>query len=89
MADQDGSHGVSSTEFFESIGQKAAQLGATTNGVNGETTGDDDEHKIVEEIESLCMQCHDNVRVDVSILRGSCVRADQVILLRRASPASC
>lgn len=62
-ADQGAPSGASATEFFESIGQKASQLnGATTNGVNGDAEQDDDEPKVVEEIESLCMNCHENVR---------------------------
>ena len=59
---------ISSGEFFESIGKKAGHLGSTNgiNGTNGSTngangaTGDDDE-KVVQEIESLCMNCHENV----------------------------
>ena len=59
---------ISSTDFFESIGKKATHLDSTngTNGTNGSTngangaTGDDDE-KVVQEIESLCMNCHENV----------------------------
>ncbi|KAI1260738.1 ZPR1 zinc-finger domain-containing protein [Xylariaceae sp. FL1019] len=47
------------TEFFESIGQKAGQLAPSTNGANGVVEGADDE-KVVEEIESLCMNCHEN-----------------------------
>ncbi|KAH6676140.1 zinc finger protein zpr1 [Plectosphaerella plurivora] len=44
MADQEAK--VTPTEFFEAIGQKV------------DTT--DDDHKLVEEIESLCMNCHEN-----------------------------
>ncbi|KAL7624143.1 nucleolar zinc-finger protein [Parahypoxylon ruwenzoriense] len=57
---------VSSTDFFESIGHKAGHLASTTNGTN-ETDGangaahkTDGEEKVVEEIESLCMNCHEN-----------------------------
>ncbi|KAI0181592.1 ZPR1 zinc-finger domain-containing protein [Hypoxylon sp. FL1284] len=54
---------VSSTDFFESIGQKAGHLTPATNGTNGTNgvahNGDDDE-KVVEEIESMCMNCHEN-----------------------------
>ncbi|KAI1323511.1 ZPR1 zinc-finger domain-containing protein [Xylariaceae sp. FL0255] len=50
---------ASSTEFFESIGQKAGQLGSTVDGANGVVSSTDDE-RVVEEIESLCMNCHDN-----------------------------
>ncbi|KAI1506345.1 ZPR1 zinc-finger domain-containing protein [Biscogniauxia marginata] len=48
------------TDFFESIGQKAGHLAPTTNGTNGDTNGTSDEEKVVEEIESLCMNCHEN-----------------------------
>lgn len=59
--DQAPLEGKTAPEFFESIGQKASQLDGTTNGVNG--AGDeDDEPKAVDEIESLCMNCHENVR---------------------------
>lgn len=47
-------------EFFESIGSKVESLEPATNGVNG--THDEDELRPVEEIESLCMSCGENVR---------------------------
>ncbi|KAI1372226.1 zinc finger protein zpr1 [Hypoxylon crocopeplum] len=51
---------VSPNDFFQTIGQKAEHLAPATNGTNGVAhTGDDDE-KVVEEIESLCMNCHAN-----------------------------
>ena len=53
---------VSSNEFFESIGKKANNLGSTTNGTNGTNgTIEDDDEKVVQEIESLCMNCRENV----------------------------
>ncbi|KAI0479126.1 ZPR1 zinc-finger domain-containing protein [Xylariaceae sp. FL0804] len=51
---------VSGPDFFESIGHKAGQLAPTTNGANGVTNGVDHEEKVVEEVESLCMNCHEN-----------------------------
>ena len=51
--------GVSSTEFFDSIGNQAERVAPATDGAQ-EQDGDDD-GRVVEEIESLCMQCHDNV----------------------------
>lgn len=51
---------VSPTDFFESIGQKAGHLAPTTNGTNGVAHQEDDDEKVVEEIESLCMNCHEN-----------------------------
>ena len=59
---------ISSTDFFESIGKKADTLGSTTNGThvtngtNGTNgTTEDDDEKVVQEIESLCMNCRENV----------------------------
>ncbi|KAH8200868.1 hypothetical protein TruAng_004954 [Truncatella angustata] len=50
--------GASAPEFFESIGKKANLLGnANDDG------GQDDEPKAVEQIESLCMNCHENKAV--------------------------
>jgi zinc finger protein len=43
--------------FFEPIGNKAQGLSTTTNGVVAE----EDEFRPVDEIESLCMNCHENV----------------------------
>jgi zinc finger protein len=63
--------GAAFDDFFDSIGKKAENL--TSNGQNGEsapaTNGakstnkpeDDGEPKIVDEIESLCMNCRENV----------------------------
>lgn len=59
-ADQSTLEGASAPEFFESIGQKASHLDGATNGV-GAAGQEDDEPKAVEEIESLCMNCHENV----------------------------
>ncbi|KAI1492390.1 ZPR1 zinc-finger domain-containing protein [Biscogniauxia mediterranea] len=50
----------SSTDFFEAIGQKAGHLAPATNGTNGDTNETADEEKVVEQIESLCMNCHEN-----------------------------
>lgn len=50
---------------FDPIGQKAEQLApkAATNGTSNSEAApvDDDDERIVEEIESLCMNCHENV----------------------------
>lgn len=56
-AQSNGTNGISSTEYFQSIGQQVNQVAPATNGV--EQDGDD--AKPVEEIESLCMNCHENV----------------------------
>jgi hypothetical protein len=45
------------SDFFETIGSKVAHLEPTTNGAVAE----DDDRKLVEEVESLCMNCHENV----------------------------
>jgi zinc finger protein len=65
--------GAAFDDFFDSIGKKAENL--TTNARTGKKasatpdseskalgpTTDDDEPKIVDEIESLCMNCRKNV----------------------------
>lgn len=56
-------------DYFDSIGKKAEQLNINgdkpANGATSEVTEavDDGEPKIVDEIESMCMNCHENVRV--------------------------
>lgn len=66
--------GAAFDDFFESLGKKAENL--TTNDKNGATAApgndefeatenDDGEPKIVDEIESLCMNCHENVRLQI------------------------
>lgn len=47
------------SEFFESIGSKVANFKPAQNGTTEAT--DDDDVKPVEEVESLCMNCHENV----------------------------
>jgi zinc finger protein len=72
--------GAAFDDFFDSIGNKAEHLStgnsksagdnpATANGTNLATAtpdakADDDEPKIVDEIESLCMNCHENVNTN-------------------------
>ncbi len=56
--------GAAFDDFFESLGKKAENLTtqeATTNGAAPVQSNDDDEPKIVDEIDSLCMNCHENV----------------------------
>lgn len=50
------------SELFDSIGKKAEQVAPTAapNGVNGAQAEGQDEQKVVDEIESLCMNCHEN-----------------------------
>jgi len=58
--------GAAFDDFFDSIGKKAEDV--ETNNQNGATNGaegtvtesNDDEPKVVDEIESLCMNCHEN-----------------------------
>jgi zinc finger protein len=45
------------SEFFESIGSKVANFSSTPNG----TTEEVDDVQPVQEVESLCMNCHQNV----------------------------
>jgi zinc finger protein len=44
-------------QFFETIGDKVSKF-AQPDGVE---TAEDDDHRAVEEIESLCMNCGENV----------------------------
>lgn len=44
------------TEFFQSIGSKVEGFAPKADG-----EADDEDVKAVEEIESLCMNCHENV----------------------------
>ncbi|KAF3765462.1 zf-ZPR1-domain-containing protein [Cryphonectria parasitica EP155] len=49
---------ISSSDYFKAIGQQVDQVAPATNGA--ELPTDDDDVKPVEEIESLCMNCHEN-----------------------------
>lgn len=51
----DSKNVVSSNEYFRSIGQQVDQVAPATNGA-----ANSDDVTPVEEIESLCMNCHDN-----------------------------
>lgn len=52
-----GTSAISSTDYFKSIGEHV-----NTPVSNGDAQqNDDDDAKAVEEIESLCMNCHENV----------------------------
>jgi hypothetical protein len=63
--------GAAFDEFFESIGKKAEQLTINDNSkksryANGEAPSQqseqgEEDQKVVDEIESLCMNCHENV----------------------------
>jgi len=65
--------GAAFDDFFDSIGKKAENLNlidqtgkkdfATQDSVSKtlESTTEDDEPKVVDEIESLCMNCRENV----------------------------
>jgi zinc finger protein len=60
--------GAAFDDYFESIQKKAETLSAdpataTETGANGATEDDSDEPRVVDEIESLCMNCHENVSV--------------------------
>ncbi|KAK1772661.1 ZPR1 zinc-finger domain-containing protein [Phialemonium atrogriseum] len=48
--------------LFDTIGQKAETLTSVSapNGADGVEAGEEENQKIVEEIESLCMNCHEN-----------------------------
>lgn len=71
--------GAAFDDFFESLGKKAENLTideqngnqqtAVANGAATAEVAGDDEQKVVDEIESLCMNCHKNVRVLTPFLR--------------------
>ena len=71
-ADDQATKTLNSTEFFESIGQKASQLSGTGGdaAAEGQQNGDD-EPKVVEQIESLCMNCHENVSTGLPLSRSA------------------
>ncbi len=52
--------------LFDTIGQKAEQLASApaTNGTHEAQLEDDEDQKVVEEIESLCMNCRENARTN-------------------------
>jgi hypothetical protein len=52
-------------EFFESIGNRVESLAPANDGAEG-ADDDDDDHRPVDEIESLCMNCGQNVRFGFS-----------------------
>jgi zinc finger protein len=65
MAVPSSTEKTSSTDF-ETVGAKAERLGAAD--ANAEDDG-----KIVEEVESLCMNCHENVsRLSSPACQASC-----------------
>ena len=51
-------------DLFQDMGRQVEVTNAGTNGT-------DDEQKVVEEIESLCMNCHENVSEQYVIKRAS------------------
>ena len=62
--------GAAFDEFFESIGKKAEQLTFNDQSeISSQENGDaaqqpeqgEEDQKVVDEIESLCMNCHENV----------------------------
>ena len=63
--------GAAFDDFFESIGKKAEQLNvndpsreqppnSTGDSLAGQPEQAEEEQKVVDEIESLCMNCHEN-----------------------------
>jgi len=58
-------------DFFPKIGQVAEKTDALEDkGISEQTKGDDDEDHPVEEIESLCMNCGEQVRNRVGFGSG-------------------
>jgi zinc finger protein len=61
-------------DFFDSIGSKAQQVDAskekdatTATGTDAAPVEEEEEQKVVDEIESLCMNCHANVGILLSL----------------------
>ncbi|KAL3421484.1 Zinc finger protein ZPR1 [Phlyctema vagabunda] len=55
--------GAAFDDFFDSIGKKAELTNGPAHqegGVEGETKIQEDDQRVVDEIESLCMNCHEN-----------------------------
>jgi zinc finger protein len=72
--------GAAFDDFFESLGKKAEHLTVdeqngsekspvALNGTAAQPEGEDDQ-KVVDEIESLCMNCHENVGPPLTISSG-------------------
>lgn len=58
-------------DYFESLGKKAENLSSNDQKISVETNGTlqpDEEQKVVDEIESLCMNCHENVSYCILLL---------------------
>lgn len=55
--------GAAFDDYFESLGKKAQNLSSNDNTNGAATNGlaEDEDQKVVDEIESLCMNCHENV----------------------------
>ena len=61
------------SEFFETIGSKVEGLASATNGDKPNTDEDDDSGRPpVDEIESLCMNCGENVSIGLRIFLSFC-----------------
>ena len=50
-------------DLFEDMGRKVAEASAQPD--------TDDGSKVVDEIESLCMNCHENVRLSIAVDGGT------------------
>lgn len=50
------SGGSLAKDLFEDMGRKVEDMGS-----NGATTEEEADQRVVDEIESLCMNCHENV----------------------------
>ena len=80
--------GAAFDDFFESLGKKAEDLNNTeqksdSNGTASQARPDEEEEqKVVDEIESLCMNCHENVFFSVQYTINTAN-------IPRASPVYC
>lgn len=69
--------GAAFDDYFESLGKKAKDLRideqkAATNGTAFQREPEEEEQKVVDEIESLCMNCRENVFVSLPVRPVRC-----------------
>ena len=74
MADQNKStkpDGKAFDDFFDTIGNRAQEVqgrGKRQKTEDGAAQAEEDDQRVVDEIESLCMNCHANVRLHTYLL---------------------
>jgi zinc finger protein len=66
--------GAAFDDFFESIGKKTENLTVKDEPTDGAAPklNDEEDQRVVDEIESLCMNCHENVQLHLQNLHYLC-----------------